>query len=90
MSLNALSWVLDHSPATGIDRLVLLGLADGADEHGESHSTVDELTRWTGADTDATRAALFRLEQYGAITPVLGPWGGAAYKLNRMRVGGGR
>ncbi len=64
-----MAWVLNHSPTTGTDKLVLLGIANHADENGENAwPSVPTLARYAGVSERNARHALRRLEEAGAIT----------------------
>lgn len=73
MSVQALSWVLDHSPTKGTDRLVLLSLANHAGKTPvggawESWPGVSTIQREANLDRPRTvQDALARLEKAGAI-----------------------
>lgn len=45
MSIQALSWTLEHSTLTGFDRLVLIALANYCDEHGFAGATKKKLAK---------------------------------------------
>lgn len=72
MSIQAVGWVLDNSTTTGGERLVLISLANHADENLECYPTVARITREAGIkDTRTTQKILARLESAGHITRVL-------------------
>ena len=70
MSVQALSWVLEQSPARGTDRLVLLSLANHAHPDG-SHAwpAVATIAREAGVSERSAQRALRSLEELGAIEP---------------------
>lgn len=74
MSVQAISWVLDHSHTRGTDRLVLISLANHAgrspiDGAWESWPSIATITREAGLDrTRTVQESLARLEATGAIT----------------------
>lgn len=72
-----MSWVLDHSPTKGADRLVLIALANHAGKNPnngawESWPGVELIAREAGLDrTRTVQDALARLEKAGAIQRVV-------------------
>lgn len=63
-----LSWVFEHSEATGSDRLVLLGLADYAHDDGtKAYPAVENLAKKARTKKRATQYALKRLQEGGHI-----------------------
>jgi hypothetical protein len=77
MSVQAIAWVLQHSDARGLDRLVLISLANHAiptagdgDVH-ESWPGLDTIAAEAGLeDRAAARRALDRLMAAGEIEPI--------------------
>ena len=68
MSVQALSWVLEHSDAEGSDRLVLISLADHARADGSSAwPSAATLTRHTRLGERTVRRSLAALEAAGRI-----------------------
>jgi hypothetical protein len=68
MSIHAVSWVLKHSEATGTDRLVLIALADYAnDDGGGAWPSVANISGKAKTKERATQYALRRLEEQGHI-----------------------
>lgn len=45
MSIQALAWTLEHSKLTGMDRLVLIALANYCDEHGFAGASKSAIAR---------------------------------------------
>ena len=90
-----MAWVLNHSTTSGTDRLVLLGIANHADEYGENAwPSVPTLARYAGVGERATRYALRNLEDAGHIITE-GRKGGRVdsdprYRTNRYTVVGVR
>ena len=68
MSVQAISWVLDHSPSKGTERLVLLSLANHAHDDG-SHAwpAVATIGREANVSERSVQRALRALEEAGAI-----------------------
>ena len=63
-----MAWVLNHSPTTGTDKLVLLGIANHADEYGENAwPSIPTLARYAGVTERNARHAVRRLEDAGEI-----------------------
>jgi hypothetical protein len=77
MSIQAMSWVLDHSPTKGADRLVLLSLANHASKEQvngawECWPGVATICREAGLERPRTvQECLARLEAAGAIERVI-------------------
>lgn len=68
MSVQCMAWVLAESPTTGTDRLVLLSLANHANELGQSWPSVATIAREANASERAVQRSLANLKQAGAIT----------------------
>lgn len=79
-----MSWVWDHSPTTGSDRLVLLAIADSADHDGTnawpSVATIGKKTRLSEA---TVHRCIGRLKKDGAITVEPQAGGTAAMRADR-------
>jgi hypothetical protein len=77
MSIQAVGWVLDHSPARGTDRLVLISIANHAgtspvDGAWEAWPGVDTIAREAGLDRARTvQEAMARLIDAGHLERVL-------------------
>lgn len=68
MSVRVLSWVLDHSEAPGNDRLVLIAIADEADDDGaNAYPSIDRIARRARVNKRTTMRALERLEATGEL-----------------------
>ena len=68
MSVEAMSWVLNHSDTAGTEKLVLLGLANHADERGENAwPSVATLARYASVSERAVQYALRNLAAAGRI-----------------------
>ncbi|MGH3993304.1 MAG: helix-turn-helix domain-containing protein, partial [Pseudonocardiaceae bacterium] len=68
MSLKAMTWVWDHSPAAGTELLVLLAIADNADDTGaNAYPSTDTLARKTRLDTRTVQRVIRRLEKDGHV-----------------------
>lgn len=71
MSIQWVGWVLDHSEATGSDRLVLLSLANHANQSGACWPSVETISREARLSVRRTHDALRRLEAAGALVRLL-------------------
>lgn len=81
MSFQSTGWVIDHSPTTGTDRLVLLALANYGSKdpvqsdgrfYWEAYPSVERIAFEAGlAKVDSARKALQRLAENGYIEVVL-------------------
>jgi len=68
VSLKAMNWVWDHSPAAGTELLVLLAIADNADDAGaNAYPSTDTLARKTRLDTRTVQRVIRRLEERGHV-----------------------
>ncbi len=69
MSIKVMTWVWDHSPATGTDHMVLLAIADAADDDGTnawpSEATLAHKAR---VSERTVRRSLRALEELGVLT----------------------
>jgi Helix-turn-helix domain len=83
MSVAMLSRVWKHSKARLGDRLVLLALADFANDAGESWPSVETLAKKSRISERETRYALRRLERSGELKtlPNKGPRGCNVYRI---------
>lgn len=62
------AWVYEHSPATGNDRLVLLAIADEADDDGtNAYPSVDRIAHKARLNKRTTMRCLERLEADGGL-----------------------
>lgn len=87
MTTRAITWVWDHSESRGIDRLVLLALADEASESGRCSSAVKTLARKAGVDVRTVQRSLQRLCQPGGdLALVAGEAGPHGTRVYRMRL----
>jgi hypothetical protein len=69
MSIKVMTWVFDNSPMTNSNRLVLLALADHADDETWScYPSIARLARKARLSESTTRRALQCLERAGAIS----------------------
>lgn len=68
MSIQAVGWVLRHERETsGINRLVLLALANYADENGEAYPSVKRLAGDCNCSERAVQYAIKELEGMGLL-----------------------
>lgn len=68
MSVKVMSWVWDNSTAPGIDRLVLLAVADSADDNGgNAWPSVASLARKAGVNVRTVQRSIRRLADSGAL-----------------------
>ncbi|MET7426623.1 helix-turn-helix domain-containing protein [Dactylosporangium sp. NPDC005555] len=82
-----MSWVWDHSPVSGNERLVLLAIADNTDDNGtNAWPSLHTLARKTRIDVRTVRRVLRRLEVGGHLLVGIasGPGGANRYTV-RMR-----
>lgn len=76
MSVQAMSWVFEHSEASGTDRLVLLALANHAGQTAvgdawESWPSVERIAREAAVTFRTAQESLARLEREGHIVRVI-------------------
>lgn len=68
MSVRVSAWVFDQSEATGNDRLILLALADEADDDGtNAYPSIERLARKARINRATTIRAIQRLEAAGEL-----------------------
>lgn len=68
MSVRVMSWVWEHSRSEGIDRLVLLAIADAAADHGgDAWPSVASLSRKAKVDPRTVQRAVRRLVESGEL-----------------------
>ncbi|MQA14922.1 MAG: hypothetical protein GEV09_12320 [Pseudonocardiaceae bacterium] len=68
VSLKAMNWVWDHSPAAGTELLVLLAIADNADDAGaNAYPSTDTLARKTRLDARTVQRVIRRLQDDGRV-----------------------
>lgn len=72
MSVRVMSLVWEHGPEAPADRLMLLAIADNADDHGLAWPGVDRLAAKCCITRRSAQRALRRLEDYGWVTTILG------------------
>ena len=82
MSVRVITWVWDHSMSEGTDRLVLLALADSADDNGSCWPSVLTLARKTRVSERTVRRSIRTLEALGELHTVLG----SGTTSNRYRI----
>lgn len=68
MSIQAIAWVLDYSEANGIDRLVLIALANHANsETGECHPGVRRIAQEAHCAPETVTISIRRLVKLGEV-----------------------
>jgi DNA-binding transcriptional MocR family regulator len=72
MSVRVLTWVWDHSASQSTDRLVLLALADSADDSGSCWPSVLTLARKAAVSRRTVQRSLRTLEDMGEVSSVKG------------------
>lgn len=72
MSVKVSALVWEHGPTKAPDRLMLLALADNADDHGLAWPGMETLAAKCCVGVDAARATIRRLEAAGWIAVVFG------------------
>lgn len=69
MSIKVMSWVWEHSRAAGIDRLVLLAIADAANDDGaQAWPSGETLARKTGVNLRTVQRSVRRLVDLGEVS----------------------
>lgn len=71
MSVQAIAWVLDGHPSKGAQRLVMIALANHANDEGECWPKVATIAREANLNEQHTRRCLADLEAAGWITRVI-------------------
>lgn len=79
MSIQAIAWVLDNSEAEGIDRLILLALANYVDDTGHAWPSLETLADKTRLDRSTICRHLPNLEELGELEITRG---GGRYRSN--------
>ena len=89
MSVQAVSWVLEHCDAALGARCLMFALANHADENGENcWASVSTLARESRLSRKGVQLALRRLEADGEITPTgRSQHGTTIYALQGMKRG---
>jgi hypothetical protein len=72
MSIKIMTAVWEHSRATGTDRLVLLALADIADDNGECWPSVAHIAHKCRIDPRTTQRRIRSLQKLGEVVVVVG------------------
>jgi hypothetical protein len=68
VSVKVMTWVWSHSTAKGIDRLVLLAIADSAEDDGRNAwPSVDTLSRKCAVDQRTVQRSILRLADLGEL-----------------------
>jgi hypothetical protein len=75
MSIQAVSWVLDYSDAAGLDRLVLIAIANHFNnEDREARPSIRRIAQEARCSTNTVMAAIRRLTELGEVD-VIDPGG---------------
>lgn len=86
MSTAVVTWVFQHSQANGNDRLVLLAIADEADDDGSnSYPSVDRISAKARVNKRTCIRAIQRLEELGELVVIRPDQRGRGHH-NRYRV----
>lgn len=67
MSIQAVGWVLDHSPTKGAQRLCLLALANHANERGEAWPSISRIAAEANVTEQTAKRTLADLAESGHI-----------------------
>lgn len=68
MSIAVIDWVFKHSPTKGTDRLVLLAIADSAEDDGtNAWPGVDTVARKAGVTRRGAQQSIARLQREGRV-----------------------
>jgi hypothetical protein len=67
MSVQAISWVLDHSQTTGATRLVMIGIANHVDARGEGWAYVSEVLRTANVSENSYHRAVAEAKAMGEL-----------------------
>lgn len=70
MSIQAVAWVLDHSESRGVDRLVLISLANHANQDGMCWPAQRTVAKEAGIGNGTVANAVSRLVELGEIEVV--------------------
>lgn len=84
MSQDAIDWAWDNSQAKGVARLVVLAIAELAEETYSASASISLLQKYANASRPAVVGAVADLIAAGeiAVVPgVFGPYGAATYRL---------
>ena len=89
MSIQAIAYVLEHSEARGLTRLVLLAIANHADAHGmNAYPSVDQIAREARVHRATVFRAILELERDGELEVTRGRGAGqkSLYRITFIRV----
>lgn len=82
MSVHVSSWVWKHSQSRATDRLVLLAIADHADDRGGSaYPSVSHLAEKCAVNRATVMRSIERLEELGELVVVRRPGSGSTYRI---------
>jgi hypothetical protein len=83
MSVKVMTWVWEHSPVAGNERLVLLAVADSADDGRNAWPSVATLARKTRLDPRTVQRVVRRLRDGGhlAVATAAGRGGANVYAV---------
>ena len=84
MSIESMSWVLNYSPVSGSEKIVLLGIANHADDQGgNAWPSVSTLARYANVSERAVQQALQKLRDGGHIDIIPNAGGTAKTRSDR-------
>ena len=68
MSIESMSWVLNYAPVSGTDKIILLGIANHADDRGKNAwPSVATLARYANVSERAVQQSLHKLREAGHL-----------------------
>jgi Helix-turn-helix domain len=77
MSIEAVSWALNHPDVMGTDKVILIGIASHADKYGENAwPSIVTLMTYANVTERAVQYSISKLEERGLLTRVLNGGGG--------------
>lgn len=87
MSIKVMTRIIEHSEARLGDRLVLIALADFANDEGRCWPSVRSICQWSRLSERSVQESLRRLADAGEISiyPQAGPKGCNLYRVNAQR-----
>lgn len=70
MSIKAINWAFEKSSAPDIHRVVLLAIADRADERGMAWPSIEDISRRSGRSPQAVSRSIRWLKDHGQFVEV--------------------